>query len=960
MAPMLNCRKRSSSCRAQVLVTVPSRVLLEQFAEEMPSFCKVGMGYNKKIDFASRGFISVTDSVQLLKNLKFEACFVDEGHHPLPPGMPLCKDLFKFSATHKADVDFRYSLGEAIAQSVLSDYDLTVPVTTDGHPYICLANLLLSQAGRFRRVLAYCNSVAEAERFQQVLETVGLAAWHINGKTRRTERERVMDAFSGELQELVHVLVTVQVLGEGVNIPNADTCMFVEPRDSYVSIIQAIGRVLRPHPSKPMAHIVLPAIAMPATSRRAAVALPGLSDLAGASQTTAVTTGSVEHIQSAESEVMQLGQVSADARVRASLKGASENSRGRELTAQAEEASRHADSDGVSKVRRSEPAQNELLASGGGLQAARLCTQGHATQWAEGDFKGRGRADKARALGPCDSRSSSTSMTRDRHRAELVPPSLPAPLIPMTNEEDTPSAMPATRMRTSATYHHATERVQRQSSLTQYRLDSLGASTGPVPASMTALEAAALASCKRAGAGAAGKGMSKSKSSWDAAPRGSLGARRPSAVAPNNQIDTGAGPAGLCEGGGNGAESEFSDHNSQSQASLTDGVELRDEWSNDGDGALQTHPTRPESVMVPATVSRALLAQRNRSRQLHEATASALQAAPVPGHHGASLRPSISIESTENLRNLTRRRASKLKVKATGDSRRFAGCHADQLDRFLQAITQADSRLVEKDIRLRQLQCRVLVMDSRLQQPNMPQLLARDVLYRLALVLQRRDAWDLHLQAVENFDQEHGRLPRQIGSQLEERTLGKWLHNAGYNLKKQKLSAERVQKLLNSSCSRVRARCAKWLESDVKVPFQLCLEELRQFVHAHRRMPGRGKARPMSEKRLLKNLLGAVKHSNRKREKRLQLLENIDPIVADWVKSAQAQKIRVHAALFCRQLDRLVEFVGVNERLPQRNLGEVALYDWLCRQRRQLDHLPAQFQTKLFDAHPAIAVFLES
>ncbi|CAE7232649.1 FP2, partial [Symbiodinium sp. KB8] len=183
-------RELTTKQTGKVLVTVPSRVLLEQFAEEMPGFCKVGTGYNDKIDFTCRGFISVTDSVQLLKSLTFEACCVDEGHHPLPQGMPSCKDLFKFSATHKEDVDFRYSLGEAIEQGVLSDYDLTVPVTTEGHPYLCLANLLLSQAGRFRRVLAYCNSIAEAKRFQQVLEVVGLAAWHINATTRCTERDR--------------------------------------------------------------------------------------------------------------------------------------------------------------------------------------------------------------------------------------------------------------------------------------------------------------------------------------------------------------------------------------------------------------------------------------------------------------------------------------------------------------------------------------------------------------------------------------------------------------------------------------------------------------------------------------------------------------------------------------------------------------------------------------------------
>ena len=243
---------------------MPSRVLLEQFASEFPTFCKVGMGYNKKIKKRASGFIAVTDSVHLLKDLKFEAAFVDEAHHPLPPGMPESKDLYLFSATHRNATDFDYSMGQAIEDGVLCDYDLTIPVITEGHAYLGLSHLLLQHPGRFRRVLAYCNTVREAQRFQRTLELAGMAAWHINGFTKRKLREEVVQEFAGRLQKPVHVLVTVQVLGEGVNIPSADTCMFVEPRESYRSIVQAIGRILRLQTSKPLAHIILPGVTMPA------------------------------------------------------------------------------------------------------------------------------------------------------------------------------------------------------------------------------------------------------------------------------------------------------------------------------------------------------------------------------------------------------------------------------------------------------------------------------------------------------------------------------------------------------------------------------------------------------------------------------------------------------------------------------------------------------------------------
>ena len=244
---------------------MPLRALLDQFAPDFPGFCKVGTRHNKKIDFDAKGFIAVADSVRLLKKIKFHSIFVDEAHHPLPPRMPGSMELYRLSATHKDEPDFRYTMGQAIEDGVLCDYDITVPALTAHHAYVCLADLLLKQVGRFRRVLAYCNSVAEAKRFRMVLRKLGLAAWHINGKTPSNKRQAVIAQFAGPLQKPVHVLVTVEVLGEGINIPNADTCMFVEPRNSYRSIIQAIGRVLRHHPAKTLAHIVLPAVAIPSS-----------------------------------------------------------------------------------------------------------------------------------------------------------------------------------------------------------------------------------------------------------------------------------------------------------------------------------------------------------------------------------------------------------------------------------------------------------------------------------------------------------------------------------------------------------------------------------------------------------------------------------------------------------------------------------------------------------------------
>ena len=264
---------------------MPLRALLDQFAVDFPGFCKVGMGHNEKIDFDAKGFIAVTPSVHLLQKLRFNTILVDEAHHPLPPKLPKRNELFQFSATLEKEkgIDFQYSMGKAIKDGVLCDYDITVPAVTAHRAYECLADLLLKQAGRFRRVLAYCNTIKEAKQFQMRLRELGLAAWHINAMTGWKQRKRVMDEFTGVLKKPVHVLVTVEVLGEGVNIPNADTCMFVEPRNSYRSIIQAMGRILRDHAAKPLGHIILPAVAVP--ERRPAHA-PGAPSSAESKQQT--------------------------------------------------------------------------------------------------------------------------------------------------------------------------------------------------------------------------------------------------------------------------------------------------------------------------------------------------------------------------------------------------------------------------------------------------------------------------------------------------------------------------------------------------------------------------------------------------------------------------------------------------------------------------------------------------
>ncbi|CAE7340698.1 irc3 [Symbiodinium natans] len=826
----------------------------------------------------------------------------------MPKGMPSCKDLFKFSATHKEEVDFRYSLGEAIEQGVLRDYDLTVPVTTEGHPYICLANLLLSQAGRFRRVLAYCNSIAEAKRFRRVLKTVGLAAWHINGETSLKERERVMRQFSGELTRRVHVLVTVQVLGEGVNIPNADTCMFVEPRSSYVSIVQAIGRVLRAHPCKPLAHVVLPALAVPHSP---AGALP--ISAKSASPQVAVSSEAPPHASaevSTASPSSSIHESPVPERVVDTRIALQETLLGG-LEPHIWEAS------ATQSARNSPPAfPGKKAADGQDGTSKDAGAEGIA------GVPAAGRGERKQSVDGCEHQSAELEGgSVDRAGEPLVPvPKLTAGEAWLRNRIVTTQQSTAPRL----------------------------AASDSDPGLVASMPDFGFTPLSRPGHSRSAVGMSMCESA--------VKLQQPCL------LDVGPRVQAL------GQDSSLS-----SVEAVT-----RDHGNGSKIGA------------------------------------------PCPG------------------RNL------RVRTRAAGDAEFLGSSYSEQLDRFLGAIARTDSRFAEQDARY--LQSRLWVTDGRLNREVSLHPLVRSMQYELAMVLKQHDPWDVHLQAVEQFAQERGRLPGQRSTSLGERILGNWLRNVGYMHTRRKLPAAKMQKLLNSSCDSLRARAEKWLDPSTaferrleelqrfvqehgRLPrqrssspterllglwlgnigyrqkkqslpsdnmqkmlnsscimiravasrwlhpapptvFERQVEELQRFVQTHNRMPQGGRASPAGERKLLNGLMDKVKPglSSSTRTKRLRLLAKLDPVVAEWV-GLRPRKPRVQLRLWKARFSALRDFVRTNHRLPSRKYGEIgkhgrrgesSLNIWLVRQRRLLASLPSDLRAALFGSHPAIAAYLES
>lgn len=169
-----------------------------------------------------------------------------------------CKKIILMSATLISEnIDYEYSLEKAIGDRMLTDYEICIPVFNNLNDCKRELSGLIKENDCWKKILAYCNTAEEAKEFKIILQNNGITAEYFDGTTSIENRLKIIKNF--ETKEL-RVLVTVYVLGEGVDIPIADTCMFVENRHSHINIVQCIGRVLRLHDSKTISHIIMPSI----------------------------------------------------------------------------------------------------------------------------------------------------------------------------------------------------------------------------------------------------------------------------------------------------------------------------------------------------------------------------------------------------------------------------------------------------------------------------------------------------------------------------------------------------------------------------------------------------------------------------------------------------------------------------------------------------------------------------
>ncbi|MFJ3981330.1 DEAD/DEAH box helicase [Streptomyces fungicidicus] len=209
-------------------------------------------------------------------------------------------------------VVYNLGLADAIDRGKLADYRILAPVITDDdlrdilntdditrRPnglrlaalQVCLLHAMRTHS--IRRVISFHSRIAYARQFSETLpRTVEAAA-----PTTRIRRlwtralyneqpQRLRAQFLAEFEGIPllrrrsgpadhvdgAVLSNVRILGEGVDVPDADTVLFADPKRSASDIIQALGRALRQPPGAgKIAVLIIPVYIGPSQSTKKAM-----------------------------------------------------------------------------------------------------------------------------------------------------------------------------------------------------------------------------------------------------------------------------------------------------------------------------------------------------------------------------------------------------------------------------------------------------------------------------------------------------------------------------------------------------------------------------------------------------------------------------------------------------------------------------------------------------------------
>ena len=164
------------------------------------------------------------------------------------------KDLivpFHYFGVNDITVDYEkipYRNGKYDEEILLND--LSVSIRTD---YIVEKMEKFGYDGKYMSGIAFCQNIKHALYMKNEFLRKGYKSELLTSKTNLTERSKILESFRNKE---IEILCVVDILNEGIDIPDINLLLFLRPTLSSTVFIQQIGRGLRKSAGKDFVTII--------------------------------------------------------------------------------------------------------------------------------------------------------------------------------------------------------------------------------------------------------------------------------------------------------------------------------------------------------------------------------------------------------------------------------------------------------------------------------------------------------------------------------------------------------------------------------------------------------------------------------------------------------------------------------------------------------------------------------
>lgn len=258
----------------KIVIVAPRQNLIRQLSNTLSIRCgeeNVGVYYAEKKELNKKVVITTFVSAPAIaKQIKVAMMVGDEVHGTEADHFKDCYEELNpacaigFTATPYRsnenetlslwdEVVYRYTAANALQDKVIVPWNLHHWDGTGSSDTDDVCHRLIARMEGPGVVSAL--NIEDANTYAEYLNRYGIRAVSIHSKMKQAERDKLIGLLKkGTLKCLVHV----SLLAEGVDLPWLRWLCLRRPVGARVRFVQEVGRVLRAHPGKEVAHIIDP------------------------------------------------------------------------------------------------------------------------------------------------------------------------------------------------------------------------------------------------------------------------------------------------------------------------------------------------------------------------------------------------------------------------------------------------------------------------------------------------------------------------------------------------------------------------------------------------------------------------------------------------------------------------------------------------------------------------------